>query len=50
MSVRAAVERDYLTERRRQQLDLAYHALVKKYIVVVEAPDNQVPDSVRAGR
>jgi len=50
VSVRAAVERDYLTERRRQQLDLAYQALVKKYVVVVEAPENQVPDPVRAGR
>jgi PPIC-type PPIASE domain len=49
-SVRAAVERDYLTERRRQQLDLAYQALVKKYIVVVEAPGNRVSDPARAGR
>jgi hypothetical protein len=50
VSVRAAVERDYLTERRRQQLDLAYQALVKKYVVVVEAPDNRVSDPARAGR
>jgi hypothetical protein len=49
-SVRTAVERDYLTERRRQQLDVAYQALVKKYIVVVEAPDNRVPDTIKAGR
>ncbi len=45
--VRPAVEREFLAERRKQELNAMYERLLEKYVVVVERPKAGMDDSTR---